>query len=240
MEASPPNNFWGLKTEKSRKSRSVHSWLGITRSIAGWVLLATSCQPGLPTSKTACLVLRFSLLLFLFRTFILYDILWNIHFYFYLGGQSVSISFSGSPLTVQLYSGIACFPCDGMAFLFIIAHNLCGMLCREFPVTESSGGQKTLASCVQVSFSHVQPFTQPSITHSTTSTDFHRTTRLYSTENRPLTRYSLYIILETPLASGLTVAPNLSIRSQRCGLIVELVPAVGKDILFRQWDHSEV
>jgi len=37
-----------------------------------------------------------------FRTFILYDILWNIHFYFYLGGQSVSISFSGSPPTVQL------------------------------------------------------------------------------------------------------------------------------------------
>ena len=37
-----------------------------------------------------------------FRTFrpILYDILWNTHFYFYLGGQSVSISFSDSPPTV--------------------------------------------------------------------------------------------------------------------------------------------
>jgi len=41
-----PNNLFGAKNWKIAKNRD---WC-----IAGWVLLATSCQPGLPTSKAAC------------------------------------------------------------------------------------------------------------------------------------------------------------------------------------------
>ena len=39
-------------------------------------------------------------------------------------------------------------------------------------------------------------------------------------------------------AAGPQTMEQFTITSQRCGLIVQSVPAITKDILFRQWGHS--